>query len=129
MGSPYVTNPLPISPAPAGYGAPPSASALHEKPFSDYRPSSPISPYMHLYRFNPSGIDNYNLFVRPVIEQQAFNRQATRELHTLRSAAQSHGAAIDRLDQGGHPWLGRGLQPTAATYMNFRQYYPGFGRR
>ncbi len=129
FGSPYVTSPVVAPPAAAVYGAASSPTDVRDKPFSDYRPSSPISPYMNLYRFNPSGIDNYNLFVRPALEQQSFNRQAGAELRTLRSATQFQGAAIQQLDQRGHPWHGQGLQPSAATFMNYGQYYPGFGHR
>ncbi len=65
-----------------------------EKPFSDYRLPPAISPYMNLYRFNPAtGVDNYNLFVRPILEQEAFNRQTAAQLRSLRTATQAALAA------------------------------------
>lgn len=122
---------VPMSPAPVS-----SAWPVSEKPFSDYRLPPAISPYMNLYRFNPlTGVDNYNLFVRPILEQEAFNRQTASQLRSLHTATQ---AALTA-PQSGQPslpagaiWQGQALQPGAATFMNLQPYYPAYttgGRR
>lgn len=101
-----------------------------EKPFSDYRLPPAISPYMNLYRFNPAtGVDNYNLFVRPILEQEAFNRQTAAQLRSLRTATQAALAAPPSGQMGpatGAIWQGQALQPAPATFMNLQPYYPAF---
>lgn len=111
-----------------------SPAPVAEKPFSDYRLPPAISPYMNLYRFNPlTGVDNYNLFVRPILEQEAFNRQTTAQLRSLRTATQAVLAAPAGQSgpATGAIWQGQALQPSAATFMNLQPYYPAFsaGRR
>ena len=56
--------------APAGQPTAPTVTSV--KPFSNYHTPSPISPYQYMYGPNRvAGVDNYNLMVRPMLEQQA----------------------------------------------------------
>jgi len=134
--NPYVstgasTPSVPVQIAPGLATAP-----VAQKPFSDYRLPPAISPYMNLYRFNPlTGVDNYNLFVRPILEQEAFNRQTAAQLRSLRAATQAALAGPQSAQPGlpsGAIWQGQPLQPSGATFMNLQPYYPAFsagGRR
>lgn len=133
--NPYVSTAapaaVPLSASPTG-----SVGPVTEKPFSDYRLPPAISPYMNLYRFNPlTGVDNYNLFVRPILEQEAFNRQTSAQLRSLRTATQAVLTAPPAGQSGaatGAIWQGQAIQPSAATFMNLQPYYPAFspsGRR
>ncbi len=113
-----------------------TAAPVADKPFSDYRLPPAISPYMNLYRFNPlTGVDNYNLFVRPILEQEAFNRQTSAQLRSLRMATQAALTAPSAAQPGvptGAVWQGQAIQPSGATFMNLQPYYPAFpagGRR
>ena len=47
------------------------------KPFSWYQTPSDFSPYLHLYREDTvEGIDNYNLLVKPLLDQQESGRRS-----------------------------------------------------
>ena len=118
-------------------GRPPSApSAVGGKPFGNYTPPPTISPYMNLYREGVTGIDNYNALVRPVIEQQQRNQQTQRELSRLQQSTRAQTSNLQRLNQQTNPYqravpgYGSAGQQSQrpAGYMNYHQYYPGFGR-
>ena len=119
-------------------GRPPSAPAsVGSKPFGNYTPAPTISPYMNLYREGVTGIDNYNALVRPVIEQQQRNQRTQRELSRLQQSTRAQSSNLQRLNQRTNPYqravpsYGSGGQQgqRPAGYMNYHQYYPGFGRR
>ncbi len=107
----YGTGPAP-APAVGGGG----------KAFSGYHAPSPISPYMGLYARPTLGLDNYNAYVRPQLEQQALNQQVETRFHALepdRSPADASARSFDQLFT-----IGPGT--SGATFMNFQPYYPNY---
>lgn len=55
-----------------------------QKPFQNYQEAPKISPYMNLYRRdNYTGIDNYNFYVKPALEEQARQQQMRNQLNSL----------------------------------------------
>lgn len=110
----------------AVYGAPPGpAPAVGGKAFGDYRPSSPISPYMSLYARPTVGIDNYNAYVRPQLEQRAFDRQVQSTFRTLESDLGMPDLTPRSLGQvpGLFPV---GPSVSGAGFMSYQQYFPGY---
>jgi len=102
-------------------------TVLAEKPFSDYQPPPAVSPYMNLFRIN-SGFGtagDYYLFVRPMFEQQAFNRQSLGQIRDLQSAGQTTQNNLEQLDRRTAP-----LQNPAGFnyFMDLNRYYPGLSR-
>lgn len=105
--------PQPTLQAPTGrvqYGQH-NPSASTQKPFADYQKPATFSPYMNLYRRdNFSGIDNYNLYVKPALEAEQQNAQTQREIMDLRQQQQqqqsatqstrSQGVVYGRLNSG-----------------------------
>ena len=61
--------------------AAPSIAPPPEKAFSNFRPSSGVSPYMNLFRLQGDSLDNYTSLVRPQIEQRFLN-SAVRPRHS-----------------------------------------------
>ncbi len=106
-----------VGPAPAVGGG---------KAFAGYRPASPISPYMSLYAPRTRGVDNYNAYVRPQLEQQAFNRQvdsAVRDLSVELSLPEMPPRTFEQIPQL-YP-VGPGVN--SASYMSdLRRYYPEY---
>ncbi len=95
-------------------GQPSAPTVTSVKPFSNYRAPSPISPYQYMY--GPSrvaGVDNYNLMVRPMLEQQAASLpwQTRVDNPPMTSPSMTE------------QW--QGTQP-ANRPMGLQQYYPGF---
>lgn len=91
------------------------------KPFSSYRASSTISPYLRLdYPETESSTPNYYMFVRPAIDQTAVNRETRNENRALRSTVRqaSAGGAVTS-PAGGIPTTGHSSQ-----FMNGGGYYP-----
>ena len=90
------------------------------KPFSDYREASPISPYMNLYRQDNSlgTVNNYYSLVKPQIDQRNANRRMGSAIRGLQSTTR----ALDVQT--------RGIMGTSGQryHMNYGGYYPGFGR-
>lgn len=118
--SPNLGQPPALS-MPSAAGLPQPAPALGgQKPFADYRQPSPVSPYMNLYQPHAFGVDPYNQFVRPQLAQQAFNQQTQSQIQNLQSANNTQGAALQYYHDQMMPIRG-------ATFMQFQQYYPGFG--
>ncbi|MDO4629052.1 MAG: hypothetical protein Q4C70_07700 [Planctomycetia bacterium] len=59
-------------------------SVAPEKPFANYEPAPILSPYMNLYRRdNYTGIDNYNLYVKPAIQAEQKRQQMQNQLNTV----------------------------------------------
>lgn len=59
-------------------------AAAPEKPFSDYEAAPVLSPYMQLFRRdNFTGIDNYNLYVKPALEAEQKRKQMQNQLNTV----------------------------------------------
>ncbi len=68
---------------PAQYGQH-NPSAATEKPFANYEAAPLINPYMNLYRRdNFTGIDNYNLYVKPAIEAEQKRQQMQHQLNAM----------------------------------------------
>lgn len=91
------------------------------KPFSSYRASSTISPYLRLdYVETESSTPNYYMFVRPAIDQNYVNRETRNENRALRSTVRqaSAGGAVTS-PAGGIPTTGHSSQ-----FMNGGGYYP-----
>ena len=91
------------------------------KPFSSFRASSTISPYLRLdYPETESSTPNYYMFVRPAIDQNYVNRETRNENRALRSTVRqaSAGGAVTS-PAGGIPTTGHSSQ-----FMNGGGYYP-----
>ncbi len=71
------------------------------KPFSGYSRKSGISPYMNLFRSDNyrTGIDSYNLLVKPKLQQRQVNRQTQWDVQSLRSRSGSQGTRLRELNQ------------------------------
>jgi|GEM_PF-4725938 len=96
--------------------------ATTSKPFSNYRESSPISPYMGLYaREGVLGVDNYNAYVVPTIKQKNTNRTAASDIRKLQGRSYIQSREIYKLDR-------RTTRQRPARYMNYGNYYPGLSR-
>ena len=64
-------------------------SGTIDRPFEHYQAPSPISPYMQLYRTdNHSGIDNYNMYVKPAIEAEQQRVEMQNQLEVLQQQQQ-----------------------------------------
>lgn len=53
------------------------------KPFDDVPPKPVYSPYMYLYGGRNGGMDNYNMYVRPIEQQRQYDSRMRREVNTL----------------------------------------------
>jgi hypothetical protein len=124
-------NPFPTVPPgatalrkPATYGMQvgPAPAIGAGKAFGNYQPSSPISPYMSLYAPRTLGVDNYNAYVRPQLQQQAFNQQIDTSFRTLDTDRAQQEATNRTLEQ--LYMTGPGI--SGATYMNLQPYYPNY---
>lgn len=88
------------------------------KPFTDYRPSPTISPYLNLFN-DSTGIarpENYYTLVRPFLDQQKANRRIGTELRGLQRDVRRRG----------QPYGSGSILP---YYQNLGGYYPGFNQR
>lgn len=97
------------------------------KPFDSFNSPSPISPWMDMNRRDGSaGVDNYNQFVQPKLQQQARNQQLNRQIRGLQSNARRQGAALKNIGRQTQQ-----LQGLSAPqyYMNTGNYYPGLNGR
>ena len=95
------------------------------KPFSSYRASSTISPYLRLdYPENETATPNYYMFVRPAIDQIHVNSEQQVDNRSLRSGLRqaNSGGAVTR-PAGGIPTTGHSSQ-----FMNGGGYYPTYTR-
>jgi hypothetical protein len=80
---------------------------------------------MGLYAPRTPGLDNYNAYVRPQLEQQAFNRQVdatVRGLESDRTLLDARQRATGQFPEL-YP-VGPGV--SGASFMNFQQYYPNY---
>ena len=108
-------------------------TATKEKPFSNYTAPRAISPYVNLYREPASGVDNYNAFVKPIIEQEKLNVQTQYEVSKLQRTSRAQSNNIQMLDRRLNPYQRELSRPTTqqgpAQFMNLQQYYPSLQRR
>ena len=109
------------------------AQAQTRRPFDDYTPPSSVSPYLNLTNNNSNNNSaataflNYQLLVKPQLEQRKLNRQSAAALHQLQqqkqqarpSRYQPTAESNPRLRSTGH----------VATRGNYSHYYPGLNRQ
>lgn len=95
------------------------------KPFSSYRASSTITPYLGLDYFDDSvGLPNYYMFVRPQLDQNHVNSEQRVDNRTMRAGLRqaNAGGAVAR-PAGGIPTTGHSSQ-----FMNGGGYFPTYTR-
>ena len=104
------TTARPIQPATIG-GQINSQPAM--RPFDDQPPQSPISPYMYLYAGRGGmGGGNYNLFVRPYMEQQEYNKQMVQQVESLQQTVQRQQQLIQQQSRTLNQLQQEGVLPT-----------------
>jgi len=100
------------------------------KPFENLDRGSAISPYLNLFNTGISGgsatIDNYNVLVRPQLQQQRVNRQLELQTQKLNQRVQSISAQPAMQPQGSEQIMRTGHQTTFGYYSRF---YPGLNQR
>ncbi len=102
-------------------------SVLSTKPFANFTPSSPISPYMNLFRTDTTfgTIDNYNSRVRPLLAQQRVNQQTGNRIRSLQLQSRTRGTQIRQLGQQTQLLQGTARPP---AFMDYGGYYPSLGQ-
>jgi len=98
------------------------------KPFSNYRPTPTVSPYLNLFREDLDGSDdlNYQTLVRPQMEQMQFNQQVSRQEMETARRIQSLSAQADFQATGSVQQAPTGH---STTFFNYSHYYPQGRRR
>jgi hypothetical protein len=94
-----------------------------QKPFSQVRRTSTISPYLSLDTpQSKEGIPNYYAFVKPLLQQQATNRSQQKQFGQLEQQlrAASANGIIANNPSGGIPTTGHSTQ-----FLNMGDYFPG----
>ena len=88
--------------------------------------SSTISPYLNLFNQGPTGrsqtLDNYNLLVRPMLDQQNMNAQVRRQQQQMNMQVQAIAAKPDMEAAGSENIIPTGHQTGFGYYSHF---YPG----
>ena len=101
------------------------------KPFANFRPQAAVSPFMGLYAPSTPGVNNYNAYVRPQLEQQAFNEQVDRGFRTIEqredAALQTSGTPVGGSFGIPNQLFQTGPGLSSATFMNLQPYYPNRG--
>ena len=96
------------------------------KPFSNLQPTSTVSPYLNLFNQGPTGrsqtLDNYNLLVRPMLDQQRMNSQVQRQQQQMNMQVQAIAARPDFEFAGSKNIIPTGHQTGFGYYSHF---YPG----
>ena len=86
------------------------------RPFDNQPPQSPYSPYMYMYagRGGPGGGggDNYNLYVRPMLEQQEYNRQMVQQVESLQQTIQRQQQQLQQQNRTLNQLQQEGIIPT-----------------
>jgi len=123
-----VRSPLTGSARPAARNFFPQSSTVSSsrvagaKPFSGYRLPPALSPYINLTRINTSqDFDNYSLYVRPRLEQQAANQLFGVEIMGLHQNTRQQTQALRRIGQQ----IGAGAPQ---YFMNHGAFFPGLAR-
>lgn len=100
------------------------------KPFTRLNRGSTVSPYLNLFNTGIGGttstIDNYNVLVRPQLEQQRTNRQLQRQTQQLNQRVQAISARPDFNAQGSDQIMATGHSTVFGYYSRF---YPSKNRR
>lgn len=98
---------------PSGFNAP----SGFKKPHTGFQQSSPVSPYMEIYRRGNAGmVDNYTSLVRPMLDQQAQNRQFQSDIGNVQDALRQPARQVSPQGQD----AGQG-----GYFIDYRGYYPG----
>ncbi|HEY1602043.1 MAG TPA: hypothetical protein VGG64_20740 [Pirellulales bacterium] len=112
-----------------------TAHAQASRPFDDYTPPSSVSPYLNLVNNNNGTSNNnssanlflnYQLMVKPQLEQRQFNRQSTAAIRQMQYQ-QQHASLVK---SSGNTDSGKKLRATghAATRVNYSHFYPTMNR-
>lgn len=96
------------------------------KPFSGYSPGPAVSPYMDLYRRDTGGLDPYNTFVRPQLEQRRANQIIGGEIRGLQSNQRLQSTVMQRLGKSNERVQTGTMAPE--FFQNYGTFYPGFSR-
>lgn len=107
------------------------ALAQSPRPFDDYTPPSSVSPYMNLANNNNNGTGaalfmNYQLFVKPQLEQRRLNKQSATAIRNLQQQQQQSRSAKGSFAAEGNPKLR--ATGHVATRVNYSHYYPTLNR-
>ncbi|QDV72328.1 hypothetical protein [Botrimarina mediterranea] len=119
---------FPVATANSSLSSGPVSSGLvgGSKPFSGLQPSSTVSPYLNLFNQGPTGrsqtLDNYNLLVRPMLDQQRTNSQMQRQQQQMNMKVQAISARPDFEAAGSQNIIPTGHQTGFGYYSHF---YPG----
>lgn len=107
-------------------GIPSSSQFGRSKPFTGLQQSSTVSPYLNLFNQGPTGrpqtLDNYNLLVRPMLDQQRMNSQVQRQQQQMNMQVQAIAAKPDMEAAGSENIIPTGHQTGFGYYSHF---YPG----
>ena len=110
------------------------AAAQNPRPFDDYTPPSAVSPYMNLMNNNNNGTDanlfmNYQLFVKPQLEQRRINKQSATAIRNLQQTQdqQSRSTKGSNNNSEGNPKLR--ATGHVATRVNYSHYYPTLNKQ
>ncbi len=119
------------TPSSAGIPTVPSAGRSGgSKPFSTLNRGPTVSPYLNLFNTGIGGtastIDNYNVLVRPQLQQQRTNRQLQRQTQQLNQRVQAISARPDFNAQGSDQIMATGHSTVFGYYSRF---YPSKNRR
>ena len=101
-----------------------------QKPFSNVRSPSPVSPYLNLFR-DDGALSNYFSLVQPQLEQQRFNQNQVRTNQRQQQVAarqqlelQSVAVRVRAQDlQELRPTGRRGAIPLQQRFMNFGAFF------
>jgi hypothetical protein len=107
---------------PANFGPTAQNAPVLDKPFSNYKPSPTVSPWMNLYRSgtNNGTQDNYTQLVRPELDQQNTNQHFAAQINTNASKLQQQQSALQR--NGQEVPVGPGLV-NPQYFINYGSYY------
>jgi len=107
--------------------------AQTRRPFDDYTPPSSVSPYLNLVNNNNSNNSaaqaflNYQLLVKPQLEQRKLNRQSTAALQQIQQQKQQARTSRYQPSPEGNPRLRS--TGHVATRGNYSHYYPSLNRQ
>lgn len=107
------------------------SSSTPKKPFANASLGSTISPYLNLFSGSSDGfgldtVDNYNVLVRPQLQQQRVNQQVQRQQQQLNQRVQAISAQAAFTPQGSEQIMATGHQTSFGYYSRF---YPRLNRR
>jgi hypothetical protein len=107
---------------PASFGLTGQNAPVQDKPFTNYKPSSAVSPWMNLYRSgtNNGTQDNYTSLVRPELDQQNTNQHVSAQIFGNTTKLQQQQSALQR--NGQDVPVGPGLV-NPQYFINYGSYY------